>query len=205
MVSRVRERAGLETLCLRYWKPVYAWCRLSWCRANEEAKDFTQEFFSWLLEEEVLSKYSPDLGSFRGFLKGLLRNFSGNRLQALRAEKRGGAAFRVPLDAVPEPRGSDPESEFDRAWLGEVIRLATDRARTEYAGAVAWKAFEAYDIEGGPSYAEVAQSLGIKEGDVRNHLHAVRTRMREIIREELRETVAGDSELEEEWRALFGK
>jgi len=204
--------AGLETLCRRYWKPVYYFCRGAWAKTNEEAKDLTQDFFSWLLEGEVLSRYAPGRGSFRAYLKGLLRNFSGNQHQAMNRIKRGGGArrFSLPEEAaaiVPDPRARTPEEEFDRVWLAEVVRLATERARADLGESIPWKVFEEYDLRDAPerpTYEEVARRLGLKESDVRNHLYSIRGKVREFIREALRETVGSEEEVQEEWNVLFG-
>src|SRR5258706_11610025 len=75
LVSKLRtpgegpDRAGLETLCHRYWKPVYRYVRMAWAKSNDEAKDLVQAFFLWLLEGDALAKYEPGRGSFRGYLK----------------------------------------------------------------------------------------------------------------------------------------
>ena len=37
--------ADVETLCHRYWKPVYSWIRIARARTNDDAKDLTQEFW----------------------------------------------------------------------------------------------------------------------------------------------------------------
>ena len=55
-----------------------------------------------------------------------------------------------------------------------------------------------------PTYAQVAQKLGLSESDVRNHLFSVRERIRAEIRAELSETVTDMAQLEEEWKELFG-
>ena len=89
--------------------------------------------------------------------------------------------------------------------MAEIIRSATDRARRDLSGKAPWRAFEEYDLANErPTYADVAVKLGIKESDVRNHLFLVRTKMREYIREELRDTVSTEEEAREEWNALFG-
>src|SRR5207245_607719 len=80
MVSRLKDprpevrRSGLEDLCRRYWKPVYHSLRVGWTKSNEEAKDATQAFFLWLLEEEAIRGYSTERASFRTYLKSLLRH-----------------------------------------------------------------------------------------------------------------------------------
>ena len=50
---------GLGRVCSKYWKPVYAYVRAAWAKSNEDAKDLTQAFFLWLLEERVLEQFDP--------------------------------------------------------------------------------------------------------------------------------------------------
>src|SRR5688572_22453356 len=80
-----------EALARAYWKPVYAYVRLAWAKSNEDAKDLTQAFFLWLLEERALDGYDPARGGFRPFLKVLLRRFVGHQDRALGALRRGGS------------------------------------------------------------------------------------------------------------------
>ena len=66
--------------------------------------------------------------------------------------------------------------------------------------------FEAYELASGeqPTYAELAEQLGVPKHTVRNHLAAVRERVRDAMRVALRDTVATGAQLEDEWRELFG-
>lgn len=224
LVSRLRDsdpasrNAGIEKLCTRYWKPVYQYVRIAWARTNDDAKDLTQAFFVWLFEGEVLAKYAPERGGFRGYLKGLLRNFIADQDKAVRRLKRGGGVKRIPLDddfaslqdVLADPRAADPEKAFDLAWKKELLDTALTRVRERHAAgdrAIQFRVFEEYDLSASgasPTYAEVAERLGIKESDVRNHLFAVRERLRSEIQAEISETVADLGELQEEWGALFG-
>src|SRR5262245_51585989 len=122
------QRLGIDTLCDRYWKPVYHYLRTALVRTNEDAKDLTQAFFSWLLERDLLARYDPRQGSFRGYLKGLLRNFLGNREQELRSLKRGGGVKIMPIDAedaayerIAADPSADPEKVFDQIWINEMV------------------------------------------------------------------------------------
>jgi hypothetical protein len=54
--------AALETLCGRFWFPLYAYVRRR-VRGVEEAQDLTQEFFARLLEKQVLARASPGRGT----------------------------------------------------------------------------------------------------------------------------------------------
>jgi RNA polymerase sigma factor (sigma-70 family) len=211
-------RQALETLCERYWAPVASYARAAWARSDDDAHEITQEFFAWLLEADVLSKYAPDRGSFRNFLKGVLRNFERNQAQARRRKKRGGGARPLSLDDTRSPIGdgvasseeTDPVVAFDRAWLSELTNRAVARLRRRYSDekrAARLRVFEAYDLapEGErPTYGALAASLGLKESDVRNHLTSAREALRDELRAELRDTVADRSAFEEEWKALVG-
>jgi RNA polymerase sigma-70 factor (ECF subfamily) len=209
---------ALESLCRRYWKPVYHHVRRAWSKSSEDAKDLTQAFFVELLSGEALRRYLPEKAGFRTYLKMILRSFAANQHNALNALKRGGAARLVELDAgetpladlLPDDRAANPEELFDRSWKEEVLSRAMERARQWFADtgrAVQFRAFEEYELSGAgenPTYAQVGAKVGISESDVRNYLFAVRERLRGEIRAEISQTVLNPEQLEEEWNDLFG-
>lgn len=223
LVARLREadasarRPGIEKLSRRYWKPVYQTIRLGWGKHAEDAKDLTQAFFVWLFEGETLARYVPERGSFRGYLKGLLRRFLADEHKAANRLKRGGGVEIFPLDdevrsleeTIADPRVADPDAAFDRAWKKEILDAALAATRRHFAdaeGRVRLRAFEEYDLapaDGRPTYGELAARLGVKETDVRNYLFAVRERLRAEVHTQLFETVADAAELQEEFSALF--
>ena len=208
-------QAGLETLCHRYWKPVYCYVRSAWRASNADAKDLTQGFFVWLVQVDVLQRYDPSQGRFRHYLKGLLRNYVRSQQSAAKRIKRGGETRHVGLDdeelaladQIPDTKSESPEQAFDRHWVEGLMERALHRARTYYAAAgleLRVQIYEAYELaEGEPTYAGVAGALGVKPGDVRNHLHHMRERIRIELRAELRDTVQSGGDLEQEWRELF--
>jgi len=208
-------RRALERLGRRYWKPVYAFARRAWAKSNEDAKDLTQAFFLWMLEAGRLAKYDAARGTFRGYLKLLLKGFVADREDALRALKRGGGVRILAIpesgDLEPAALDRDPQDAFDRHWKLEILKRALRRVRQWFTAAgreVQFQAFSAYaeaEKEGRPTYAEVARRLGRSESDVRNYLHAVRRRLREEMKAELADTVAGPDDLEAEWQALFSR
>jgi len=209
---------ALQTLCSRYWKPVYSYIRRAWSKSPEDAKDLTQAFFCQILEGDALKRYAPDKGGFRVYLKMLLRGFAADQHDAAMALKRGGRVKLLTLDneeaplreLVPDAHAGTPDETFDREWKKEVLERAVARTREWFASAGRerqFAAFEAYDLaEDGdrPTYGAVAGKLGMSESDVRNHLFAVRERLRGEIRSVLSQTVAAPGELDDEWRALFG-
>ncbi|HVE43235.1 MAG TPA: hypothetical protein VNM14_25390 [Planctomycetota bacterium] len=211
-------RAGFEDLSRRYWKPVYYYVRLAWAKTNEDAKDLSQAFFLWLLEGDAIRRYEQERASFRTYLKLLLKRFVGHQDEAMQRLKRGGGVRIVPLedakaplkDLLPDRAAADPERVFDEEWRSTLIRNAVERVRKLWLAderAPRFRAFEEYDLappDRRPTYADVAQKLGLKETDVRNHLFAVREAIRSEIRSELSEMTSGPAELAEEWNAFFG-
>lgn len=212
---------GLETLCKRYWKPIYCYVRRRLRRGNEDAKDLTQGFFAWLVHGRVLERYDPERASFRLYLKGLLRNYARNLQQAEGRRKRGGGlrhlSLSIPdaevqgLEAVlADPRVESPEAAFEKAWVDGLIERGLERTRQallEAGHELRLRVYEAYELAGPgeqPTYRSVAEAFGIEVSAVRNHLFAVRERLRSEIRRELRETVSSAEQLEEEWRLVFG-
>jgi RNA polymerase sigma factor (sigma-70 family) len=217
MVLRVagphqERRDGFETLCRRYWKPIYCFLRRALRRDNESAKDLTQDFFLWLDQGEVLARFDPQAGAFSAFLKGLLRNFVRNHDGARRSLKRGGGRALVTLDGaerIEDTSAPSPEEAFDHAWVDALIEDATERVRQtlrEEGQTVRLQVFELYELaepNQQPTYVDLAARLGIKKHDVRNHLFATREKVRSEIRRALADTVTSLTDLEQEWRRLF--
>lgn len=207
MISRLRDparhRAALEDLCRRYWKPVYCYARIAWAKSNEDAKDLAQAFFAWLLEGEPLRSYAPERGGFRTFLKVLLKRFIGHQEVAKSRLKRGGGARAIPVETVEiaDPRETDPEKLFDRAWVQELVTQAVERVRAR-VDATAFGVYELYE-GGGVTYTDVAKKFGIPDKDVKKHLFAVREQVRNEIRAELAQLTSNERERDEEWNALF--
>src|ERR1700682_653122 len=88
---------ALADLCRRYWFPVYAYIRRRVANA-EDARDLTQEFFTRLLEKNLVAAAEPGRGRFRGFLLACCQNFLANARDRSTAQKRGGGRPMLPLD-----------------------------------------------------------------------------------------------------------
>lgn len=217
-VSPELRRAGYEGLARRYWKPIYHFLRASWAKSNEDSKDLVQAFFLWLLEGDALARYDRARASFRSYLKSLLRHFLQNSDESLRRLKRGGGLRILPLDregsdleaVLPDPSSADPDKAFDRAWRDLILARALERVRERMRSRNCpekFRIFEEYYLSrdpGRPTYAAVAQRLGIKESDVLHALAALREEVRAEIREELSRSASGPGDLEGEWNAFLG-
>ena len=204
-----RARAALEQLCRHYWQPLYAYVRRVG-HPPEEAQDLTQEFFARLLEHNTIARADPARGRFRSFLLGSLKNFLAHEWEKARAQKRGGRVLVIPLEfdtaetrCSPELANTDtPDKIFDRQWALSL------RLRADYADCGKDDLFRGLKetLTGGRSeipYRELGGRLGMSEGAVKTAAHRLRQRYRELLREEIANTLAGPEEAEEELRHLF--
>jgi RNA polymerase sigma-70 factor (ECF subfamily) len=199
-----------------YWRPVYKFIRTAGGASVEDAKDLTQEFFSYFLEGELLAKYRQERGRFRSFLKGVLRRFLSESRRDGAAQKRGGGKRIVSLDVTDleadRPRSGQepgPEELFDRQWARDVLTesLAELRRRLAAEGREeCLRVYEAYELsppQEGRSYGAIGRELGLTEHQVKNHLDAARERLEQIVRERLARGVSSPRELADEMNDLF--
>jgi hypothetical protein len=121
--------------------------------------------------------------------------------------KRGG---EVQFEPVEEQAGAteSPEQAFEREWRRQLFSLALDdlRAHSEECGKqIHFRIFEAYDLaaDARPSYAALAESHGIAETAVTNHLAWARRTLRTLVAERLRGVTSGEQELRKEVRHIW--
>ena len=205
---------ALEQLCQTYWFPLYSYIRRR--RPPAEAEDLTQAFFARLLEKNFLAGLDREKGKFRAFLLASLKHFLANEWDKSQCQKRGGGEFHLSLDwATADARfqiaGTDqqnPDKAFDREWalalLEKVIRRLQEESEAEGRG----KWFQQLKVfltagTGEISHAEAAKNLGVEETAVRVAVHRLRKRYRALLRDEIAQTLAEPSMVEEEMRALF--
>lgn len=215
----VRRDAELERLVGLYWKPVYSLIRRAWAATNEDAKDLTQDFFAnVVLQENFAERYTPARGSFRGYLKGALRNFLSKRSRDDSREKRGGGVRVTSLtirdsdleEILPDDQALRPDEIFDSAWRTVVLERATRllSERLEAQGKrLYFEVFKRYDLEsedGVTSYEAIARELRLSVDDVKNYLTRSREEFRNAVRSILCESVGSPEDLSLEWNALFG-
>jgi len=206
---------ALEKLCRAYWYPLYAFVRR---QGHDEAtaKDLTQGFFAKLLEKNYLSGVHPDKGRFRTFLLVAVRHFISDEGDKARALKRGGGQPVISLDeTVGEDRyrqepveSMDAEKLYERRWALTLLEQARERLKEDYRAAGKAELYERLQpFESGgsdaPAYADVAPALGLSEGGLRAAVHRMRQRYRELVREEVAQTVNSPAEVDEEIRYLI--
>jgi RNA polymerase sigma-70 factor (ECF subfamily) len=198
----------MQRLGERYWEPVYHYVRALRRVSAEDAEDLTQQFFTTLLSRGDLEKLSPERGSFRGFLKTALRNAL---ISADRAARARPALFPYEQAETAWQQHPDlgPDEAFDRAWARTVLLEGVARLREQLTaegrhGQLAM--FESYCLgDGAPTYAALAAQHGVTEDDVRNRLREARQRLRQILRKQLRETLAAGEDVESELAIVLGR
>jgi RNA polymerase sigma-70 factor (ECF subfamily) len=204
---------ALESLCHLYWYPIYAFLR-RWGYERQNARDFTQGFFTHLLEDNVLRKADPEKGRFRSFLLGSLRMFLSNEEAKERALKRGGGLEIVSIDAeAAEGRYRfdpathlSPEKLFDRRWALEVIAEAMRRLEGEYrrvGSADLFAALQPYLVgDQNGSIGPLAAKLNKTEGATRVVVCRLRNRFRKLIRGVIAHTLSDPAQVEGELQDL---
>src|SRR3954471_23104005 len=93
--------AALETLCRRYWRPLFGLVRRSGF-VREEAEDLTQAFFARLLERRDLDAVRKEKGRLRSYLLVALKHFLANERHRASAIKRGEGKRVLSLDEMRE-------------------------------------------------------------------------------------------------------
>jgi RNA polymerase sigma-70 factor (ECF subfamily) len=207
---------ALEELCRTYWFPLYAYVRRRG-HTKEDAEDLTQAFFARFLAKNYLEGLSAERGRFRAFLLASLKHFLTNEWKKSQRLKRGGGEAPLSLDwqtadtkfqvaAVNEP---SPDKAFDREWALALLAKVIGRLQKECEADGKTKLFEQLKIfltagKDGTAQAEVAKALGMEECAVRVAIHRLRKRYRQLLRDEIAQTLADTADVDEEMRALFG-
>jgi RNA polymerase sigma-70 factor (ECF subfamily) len=200
-------RPTLEALCQAYRPPVLAYIRRAGYR-GADAEDLSQAFFLGLLERGWHARADPARGRFRALVLTSLRHFLAD--QAAHARTRGPAwadAGSEPLDRVSG--GDSPEHAFTRAWLGVLLERAVVRLQREWQAAGRQAEFDRIGPllleEADPGQLQqLAAQLGMRTNTLAVRLHRMRSRLRQLARLELLQTVDGTDALEEELAELRG-
>jgi RNA polymerase sigma-70 factor (ECF subfamily) len=205
---------ALEKLCRTYWYPLYAYVRRLG-RSTEDAQDLTQAFFERLLAKNDLQQVQPAKGRFRSFLLVSIKHFVANQWDRERAARRGGGLRFVPLD--PETMqaselqdatlAATPDKLFERRWALTLLDTVKRRLAAEFADAGKAAVFEALQTylsgeTGQTPYAETAPRLNLSVDALKKAVERLRRRYGELLREEIAQTVAHPSEIEDEIRHL---
>ena len=184
----------LDELIQLYWKPVYVYLRRKG-HGIEDAKDFTQSFFTKFLEKDYASQADRSRGRFRNFLRACVDHFVSNELDRARAQKRGGGnVLSLDLESAERLLSNDdpPDRQFNTQWAQAIL----DESLAELA--------REYEKRGqSEKFAEIRPFLSAGNCEDRSALHRARRRLGALIRRRVAETLDNPQNLEEELNFLF--
>lgn len=205
---------ALADLCQQYWYPLYAYVRRR-CQSREDAEDLTQGFFARFLEKNYLEGLAAERGKFRAFLLTALKHFLANEWDKAGRQKRGGGVQHLSLDwrqanerfHFEPPDHATPDRLFDREWALALLEQVIQRLQAECAAegrAVLFTQARGYLMVGEAAipYADAAAKLGTDEGAVRVAVHRLRKRYRELLRDEIAQTLNDPAQVSEELCSL---
>ncbi len=205
-------RMALSELCAAYWDPVFRCLRSRGLEADH-AREVSQDFFAHLLTGGRLDGANPARGKFRSYLLGALKHFLSDARERAGRRKRGAGAESESLDDEDAPSIVDPGSgiddrQFDREWALALMARSIETVGREYteAGRTAWfdrlKPWLA-GAEPPAHQSEAARQIHLSEGAFKVAIHRLRKRFREVIRQEIRQTLPEGGDADEELRYLI--
>ena len=210
-----RAREALGRLCQTYWYPLYAYVR-GRGHSSHDAQDLTQEFFAQFLERQAVAAANPERGRFRSFILTAMNHFLISEWTKARAQKRGGGqqVISMDLEAAEERLHLEPADQatpdkiFEKQWALTLLNEVLNRLEEEYRREGKDKLFAALKetlmgTRESQPYEELAATLGMNAGAVKVAVHRIRKRYRELIRDEIANTLDPAQDIDQEMRHLF--
>jgi RNA polymerase sigma factor (sigma-70 family) len=210
---QTREDA-FQTLCKKYWGPVYAFL----CRRYQsaDAEDITQEFFFVVMKQELFQRANSDEGKLRSWLLKSLDYCLANRTRSLGSVKRGGRitisgledeGLRTELQGIAA-EAPTPTDAFDKAWLTSLLHNTLESLTKQYREAGKQQLFESLlpwliGDEDNNSQSEAAAKCGVSIPHFRVHLHRLRKRYSQELRNQILDTLEDGEEYDDEVKRLF--
>ena len=207
-------RQALEELCKIYWYPLYAFARRQG-ETPDAAMDATQSFFADLLEKSWINRADPAMGRFRSFLVTVFRRFLSDQRKRAVAIKRGGGVRTFSIDAAgAEERyqldpvdSSSPSDAFERRWalaLLDRVYLRLSEENSAKGRGAQFEVLQKYLTNAdAPTYAVAAEQLQITENNVKVSVHRLRERYRQLLNEEVAQTVESAADVPAELNSLL--
>jgi DNA-directed RNA polymerase specialized sigma24 family protein len=206
---------ALAWLCEAYWYPLYA-CARQQGATPHEAEDLVQGFFEQVFTRQIFGSARQERGSFRSYLKVSFDRFCvSERIKATRL-KRGGYANTIPLDEaeaeqryqrdLTDPR--TPQRGFDHTWALTLLERVFERLRAEMEADGKGGRFVVLQrfLNGDRADCSVetaARQLSVSVAAARSIVFRMRERFRELVREEIRQTVSSAGDIVSELRVLY--
>ncbi len=233
LIQRVRDGSpeerelALNDLCRSYWFPLYAFARRSEL-SQHEAEDAVQSFIVDLLARGFFAKADHNEGSLRALLVTAFRRYLSKRRSFDAGKARGGGCRHVPLEVSGEgifhlPANAEarylmeiasadapPDVLFHRKWAENLVARSIERLEAQFNGpgkSERFNVMRAYLPWDGcdDDTAAGAAAAGMSPGAFRTALTRLRGQYRNLLFDEVRQTIGSDDPgvIEDEIRELF--
>jgi RNA polymerase sigma-70 factor (ECF subfamily) len=110
-----------------------------------------------------------------------------------------------PAHWIDDPAAIPSAEVFDREWAVAVMNRAVAALAAEHAHdkRAQFEALRPWLMgDGAASHGETAKTLGMSEGAVKVAVHRLRKRFRELLRQEIAETLDDEADVDDELRYL---
>jgi RNA polymerase sigma-70 factor (ECF subfamily) len=217
-LSPDQQKAVLEELAARYWKPVYCYLRRKGYD-NEQAKDLTQGFFhEVVMGRQLIERADESKGRFRTFLLTALDRYVISVHRRQTASKRCPTAGMTPLDDTADAASAaaaslGPEEAFTYAWAIELLQDVLDQVERQCVQdgkQVHWQLFHLHVVEPiitgqePPSLVQLCGRFDIPATTrAENMIVTVKRRFQAAMRDRVSQYVGSDEEIEQEIRDLM--
>lgn len=183
LLRRLRDPADRDawgTFALNYGKRIYTWCR-RWNLQEADTEDVTQGLLVNIPTKMRSFQYDPKVGSFRAWLKTVVRHALAD---FVRARQKLGKTSHAALESVEAEQ--DLIKELDERFERELLEEAMARVELRVSKPT-WEAFRLTAIEQ-QSGKQAADSLKIPVA----HVYVYKQRVQEMLKEEIRQLESGE-------------
>jgi len=211
---------AVNRLIATYWRPVFHFLRKKY-PAVPDHQDLTQRFFLTLVTKSWVSGADPARGRFRNLLRKVLDRFAFDKVlrpgRQVQFEQSFVSIHSLMTDSdrsYEPPAGETPEEAFDREWKTSLLLTVRRNLEAHYAAAADPEERQRYALfaarhfveraEDQPTLDALAVRFGISRDQVRYAIEQVRKRSDRLLRQEIRDQVGSEEEVEDEIRMLVG-
>ena len=177
-----------------YWRLIYS-VALKSGLTEAEAQDVVQETIISVARDIQKFKRDRTLGSFKGWLRNIIRWRIADQLRKRTRASWGdasqtGAELPPPdMAEIPDPAGRDPESAWEEEWQAHLLKAALETIR-HTVKEEHYQIFDLNVLQQWPA-RNVARALGVNVGLV----YLVKYRLSALLKKEIRR-------LEEQWNQV---
>ncbi len=204
-------RRALDEILEQYRYTLYVYIRRR-AFSHHDAEDALQEFLAKLVRVRAFADIQEERGRLRGFLGAALRNFLADwrRDERRRREREQPAGLVTEADEARYAKErfsaeDTPERIFDRKWAMALMSQVLTRLKAKYDARGKLNVYVALRpvVLGGGSLVghdapRIASQLGLSEGNLRVMLRRMLRDYRQLLTNEVLQTVVCPSEVVDE-------